>query len=122
MHFMDQVLNSVQEMILLEDLSTGFKVTGTLFRPNDNEKQIYFDKIKITLFNNGSLVFDKVGWRLENIPNSVSWSNWDHQHVSIGNVKIGSIRRSNQSYQMVVSIVGGVTFRYVSVPISPLNP
>ena len=50
-------------MLLFQDLSNSFKITGRLFRPDVNEDKIYFDEITITLVNNNSLTFDNFGWR-----------------------------------------------------------
>lgn len=101
-----------EKMMLIHDQSNGFKVTGSLFQPNPADDAVYFDQISILSPGGVVLNVDQSGWTVLGMTQSSPSFGWQQNSLKYGDVYIGQSKRINRTYQMTITIAGGVTFRY----------
>ena len=99
------------EVTLIEDNSSGFKVVGTLFKPDENEKGIYFKNVHIRSPYNTEFFVDQTGWNINtNLRVNPSFD-WGSQAMTYADMILGNYQvQDHGGHKISVTIIGGVSF------------
>ncbi|CBY14336.1 unnamed protein product [Oikopleura dioica] len=105
----DYNLEPGQEMILIDHPS--FRVGGELFKPNEEEKGIYFQNLKITTHGRNSLHIDAAGWKFESRITAEPEFDWFTGAMKYGDFITFDYQKLPKGYKMsFVTLGGGPTF------------
>lgn len=100
-----------KDLTLLRDMTTGLRVVGELFRPEENSEGIYFKNIRLMTPHKTHLYVDSNSWKVDaNLFTNPEYS-WETESLTYADLVLGNIHKENHGgHRMTGTIKGGITF------------
>jgi len=102
------------KITLLEDKTTGISAVGELFKPDEEEKGIYFKSITLTSAHSTVLTVSGEGWTVDAAYDIEPQYDWETETLKYGDMRFGSFQKhggAKGSKRMDITIPGVGTYQ-----------